>query len=155
MIDRADFANAWKHLCGRFRRRNDPAQAAAYYDFLADQMDTAEFLQAARALWATARYFPRPADFVLVAGAAEWPTVLRAVAEYTPPHGQWHQHWRELSPRAVEACRRLGGIEGMRAAYERDVLRLKTEWERAFEQATADAVLALPAPGAPRIGAGA
>lgn len=145
MIDRKEFLNVWAHLCTRFGRQNDADQAAAYFEFLSEQMDTEPFINAARGIWATSRFFPRPADFLLLEASSEWQIVLQAVGEYTPPHGEWHKHWKLLTPRSVDACRSLGGISSMRLMYERgDIPRLKAEWERAYEQCTTDAVLALP-----------
>jgi hypothetical protein len=144
VIDRAEFLRAWGHIVARFNRPDDPQQAAAYYGFLSEQMDTAGFLSAARALWATAKWFPRPADFLLLSAQCEWDIVLSAVEEYTPPHGRWHRHWIRLTPRAMEACRRLGGVSAMRPVFEHDVLKLKAAWEQSYEQAIAEEALALP-----------
>jgi hypothetical protein len=150
VIEREEFTEAWAHLCDRFGREPDPRQAHSYLKFLDESgMDTPAFLVAARTIWATAKWFPRPADFLLVGAAGEWSTVLGAVSAYNPPEAGWVEHWRALSPRALAACNALGGIAGMRAIYDRDVLRLKAGWEQAYEQETAAAVLALPAP-APR-----
>lgn len=119
----------------------------AYFEYLGAQMDTDGFIAAARVLWATSRFFPRPVDFVLAGTAGEWPTVVRAVEEYTPPRADWLEHWEQLSDRSRAACHRLGGLAAMRKAYERDTLRLKAEWERAYEQEISAEVLALPSPG--------
>jgi hypothetical protein len=144
MIQRAKFAEAWKHLCGRFNRPDDPQQAAAYYEYLTDEMDTDEFLQAARALWSGARFFPAPADFVTVHAQGEWPLVMEVARGYSPPAWEWVTHWKNLSPRSQAACKRLGGVDVVRALYERDPMKLKAEWEKAYEQALTADVLALP-----------
>lgn len=146
MIDRDEFKNTWAHLCERFRRPNDTKQSAAYYVFLNEQMDTGEFLKAARAIWATSKYFPRPADFLLVSAGNDWRHLLAAIEECKPPEWSWKKHYDQLSDRARSACEQLGGIHAMRTVFDKDVLRLKSAWERAYEQAAADAVLALPPP---------
>ncbi len=153
MIERSEFGRAWKHLCERFGRANDPQQAAAYFGFLSEAMDNEEFTRAARTLWATARFFPRPADFLVVAANKEWLKVLQAVELYTPPQAEWLEPWRSLTPRARQACDRLGGIAGMRQIFDKDVLRLKEAWEKSYEQTSANEVLALAAPSRPLIGA--
>jgi len=134
MIDQAAFIRAWRHLCTRFGRKVDADEAAEYLDFLDGQLDTDSFLAAARVLWATAKWFPRPADFVLVGAAGEWRLVLEAVDRYAPPDTAWLKPWGALSDRSREACQQLGGLAAMRAVYERDVLRLKAAWEAAYEQ---------------------
>lgn len=146
MIDRNEFQSAWAMLCERFGKTYEGNQAAAYYRYLNDQMDTEGFVRAARALWATARWFPRPADFLLVGAAGEWALVLAAAEAYTPPAWEWSQHWQRMTERGREACRAIGGMTTIRALWERDVTKLKAEWERAFEQSMAAEVLSLPAP---------
>lgn len=149
MIERAAFKQAWGHLCTRFGRSDDPAQAVQYFDYLSEQMGTDEFLRAARAVWATARYFPRPADFLLIAAADEWMLVLRCIEGFRGPDWPWREPWERLSKRAQDACNLLGGMEALKGAAARDPLRLKAAWEAAYEQAAASAVLALPAPAGP------
>jgi hypothetical protein len=134
MIDHEIFGAAWKRLCVRFGRKVDSEEAADYHEYLSEQLGTEDFLAACRTLWATATFFPRPADFVLVGAADDWSRVLGAVEKYTPPQAEWVQPWRSLSPRARAACDQIGGISAMRAIYERDVLRLRTAWEKAYEQ---------------------
>lgn len=151
MIERAEFMRAWEHLCGRFGRDPDPGQAAAYYGFLSEQMETESFLRAARTLWATAKWFPRPADFLLLEASGEWRCVLAAIEACHPPDWRWMDHVREMSPRGQAACDSLGGIHAMKIIHDKDVLRLKTAWDAAYEQATAETVLALPAPDRKRL----
>jgi hypothetical protein len=150
MIDPAEFQTVWRHLLTRFGKTYDAGQAAAYLDYLSPEMDTDTFKAAARSLWATAKWFPRPADFLLVRAAGEWRTVIDCMAgcahpdfaAMQKPDGAW---WR-LSDRARDACVALGGIPGMKLANERNSLALKTAWEKAYEEATATRALALPAP---------
>lgn len=134
MIDRDAFKRTWAQLCARFGKQSDPQQAVAYYEFLTEQLDTQAFIAAARAIWATSTWFPRPVDFVLVIAAGEWRLVLEAVGKYAPPDAAWLTAWEALSERSRAACKQLGGLSAMRTIYDRDVLRLKSEWERAYEQ---------------------
>lgn len=148
MIDLEKFRSTWAHLCTRFGRDNDPQQAAAYFEYLTEQLDTEEFLRAARAIWATARWFPRPADFLTVGATGDWQLVLDAAAAYNPPDASWFEHWKKLSPRGVAAAKQLGGITAMRSIYDRDVLRLRTAFLEAFEAAAAHQVLTTALPSA-------
>jgi hypothetical protein len=145
VIDPSEFKHVWDQLCVRFGQTNDAEAAAAYLEYLTDQMETGQFIQAARALWATNRWFPRPADFVLVGAAREWKLVIQAAEAYVPPNWSWQTPWSQLSKRAQEACKALGGMTTVRTLWEKDVSKLKHEWERAYEQEAAAEVLALPA----------
>lgn len=145
MIEQARFFEVWGHLCKRFGRDADPVQGAAYFEYLTEVMDTEAFVVAARALWASARFFPSPAEFLTVQAAAEWPLVQECVKECHPPEWKWSEAWKGLSPRAQQACRNLGGVHTMRITYERDPLKLKTAWESEFAQVATAEVLALPA----------
>jgi hypothetical protein len=146
MIDPEAFNRAWAAICTRFGREVDDDQAGMYFDYLDDQMSTAAFLQAARGVWATARYFPRPADFLLIGASGEWALVLTAAAGFCGPEWKWVESWKRMSPRCQEACKSLGGMDAIRALMEKDLIKLKLEWERAYEQATTELALALPMP---------
>ena len=64
MIDKREFWSAWESLCRRFRRELDKDEAAEYHGYLSPQLDTEAFLIAARKLWASKEFFPRPDDFL-------------------------------------------------------------------------------------------
>lgn len=155
MIDRKEFLKAWQAIEERFGRTPDPKMAAMYLAFLTEQMETAEFLAAARTIWATAKFWPRPADFLTLGPAGEWPIVVRCIDGFRAPDWPWVKPgpdgelspWHSLSERSRAACRQMGGMDVLKATYERDPIRAKTEWERALEQTTADAVLQLAATG--------
>lgn len=148
MIDLEKFRGVWAHLCARFNRAPDPQQAVAYHDYLTELMDTEEFLAAARAVWATSRFFPRPADFLTVGAGGDWGRLLAAAAAYRQGSAEWLRPWNELSPRGRAAAAKLGDITTIRAIYDRDVVRLRAAFLAAYEEAAVDQVLALPAPGA-------
>lgn len=145
MITTHTFSQEWRRHCLRHGRAIDQDEAACYLEYLSEQMDEATFVAASRALWATSRFFPRPADFVLIGAGGEWRLVIRCIEGFAPPKWEWTGPWKELSDRGREACKQLGGMETMRAAFERDALRLKAAWEQAYEQATAAEVLQLVA----------
>jgi hypothetical protein len=64
MIDKHAFWAAWERLCRRFGRELDKDEAEDYHNYLDNQLDTEAFLAAARKLWASREFFPRPDDFV-------------------------------------------------------------------------------------------
>ncbi len=150
MIDRDVFKAQWNLILGRFGREWDAPQAAAYFGFLSDQMETEEFKAAAAALWATATFFPKPSEFLMIGAARDWPLVLKAIDTCHAPDWSWAEHFRALSPRGRAACIRLGGIPAMKEqlAARGDVTRLKTDFDKSFEQETAAtaAALAISAP---------
>lgn len=145
MIDETQFFHAWRHICSRFNRTFEQEQALAYFEFLAEQMDTDGFLAAARSVWATAKFFPRPADFLVAGASGDWSVILRCM-DLSHRKEAWHGEWSTLSERSRAACLSLGGIPTMYELHGKDSIRLKNEWERAFEQAVGAAVVALPAP---------
>lgn len=156
MIDAESFGLAWTHLEERFGRERNEAMRLMYYDFLTPQMDTDAFLAAARVVWASFKWWPRPADFLTVAAQCEWPLVVKCVEGFRPPDWPWTTDapdgtpapWKQLSGRARGAVKHMGGMDVLKAAYERDPLRAKDAWEKALEQHTADGVLQLAASGA-------
>jgi hypothetical protein len=162
MIDKEAFKQAWRRLAVRFRHEigdaSGPASAdsaAMYHEYLSELMDTEAFLAAAQAIWATAKWFPRPADFLTVSAAAEWPLVLQAASEYRPPDATWHQTWQRLTPRTQDVVRRLGGIDAVRAQMERSTLKLREAYLAAYEEGATAEALALPAPKLKAIAGGA
>ena len=65
MVNKRRFSEEWKRLCKRFNNRElDTEEANDYFEWLSERMDTDRFLEAARHLWATREFFPRPVDFV-------------------------------------------------------------------------------------------
>lgn len=146
MIALDEFTPAWEHLCARFGKEPDARQSAAYYGFLSERMETDEFLRAARTLWATAKWFPRPADFLGLGASDDWQLVLNSAAAYNPPDASWHEHWKQLSPRGAAAARQLGGISAIKPLYDRDVIRLRSAFLEAYEAVAVQDVLAAPLP---------
>lgn len=144
MIEVEIFKRHWRELLQRFGKPWDRNVAAAYYAFLSEVMDTEAFTSAARAIWATATWFPRPAEFLTAHAGADWPLVLRCIDGFRPPDWPWQKPWAEMSARGQAACNRLGGMESLKTAHAKDPLRLKKAWEEAYEQCVGSEVLALP-----------
>lgn len=87
MIDKPAFADEWKRLCKRFNRQLDQDEARDYFDYLSPQIDTDAFVSAARKLWASREFFPRPDDFLEAANgtteaeaAEQWELCRRIMA---------------------------------------------------------------------------
>jgi hypothetical protein len=148
VIDRDEFKRAFRAIVDRFGRKMEPKEyaafAASYYEFLSGQMDTDTFLAAARTIWATAKWFPRPCDFMTAGIGDEWRVLTKCLDEYHAPEWKHTEFWAQLSGRAQEAVKRLGGLDSAKALMGKDALRLKAGFEAAYEQATASEVLALP-----------
>lgn len=145
MIDKDVFKQTWRKMAARFGKDVNAEQAAMYFEYLNDLMDTEEFLGAARAIWAANTFFPRPADFLTVRAASEWPIVLKCAEGYHAPDWPWVAHWKQLTPRAQAACQRLGGMVPIQAQWAKDPTRLRTTFLAAFEEEATAEVLALPA----------
>ncbi len=129
MISRELFLGHWQRICRRFGRTFDAGNlrdAEDYLDFLGPRMSDEEFDEAARAVWATAKWFPRPADFLGVQAANEWRTVLELATNFNG------DVWAQLTTAAKLATEALGGTAGIREA--RDVGRMRERWIDAYEQ---------------------
>lgn len=141
MIDRDQFDNAWRHMLTRFGKQYDARQAAAYYGFLSESLDTEGFLRAARALYVGARFLPSPAEFLTIQVGEEWAVLLSALENHFGPEWKSSEFFKELSPRAKDAVRRLGGLAGMKLIHDKDLLRCKTAFEGAYQQAAVGSAL--------------
>lgn len=129
MIDRETFLWHWKRICRRFGKKFDQqnlTDAEDYLAFLERRMPTEEFEEAAQAVWATAKWFPRPADFLRVQAGREWRTVLELVAAWDKPT------WAGLTTNARLATEAVGGLTSIGAA--KDVGRTMTLWLDAYER---------------------
>lgn len=157
MIDKEIFAEEWKALLVRFGRKVDEAnkdQGKRFYVFLSPQMDTAAFVAASRAVWATSRFFPRPADFLTCGSGAVWSSLVGLLREYRPPAWggaytaiEWWDAWRSLPAAATDAAESLGHVEQLQRLAETQSMKFREQWERLYEQRTvSDAVAALPPP---------
>lgn len=129
MIARELFLEHWQRICRRFDKafdRSNLRDAEDYMDFLGPRMSDEEFDEAARAVWATAKWFPRPADFLAVQAANEWRTVLELAQAFEA------ETWAQLTTAAKMATEALGGTAAIRKA--RDVGRTRERWIDAYER---------------------
>jgi len=129
VIDRAVFLTHWKRICRRFDRafdRDTLTETDDYFEFLSARMSTEDFDEAARAVWATARFFPRPADFLSVQAGHEWRTVLEFSSDFD------RDVWAQLTVAAKLATEAIGGTAVVRGS--RDLVRLRTAWLDAYER---------------------
>lgn len=148
MIERERFVSAWTHLEQRFGAQPG---ASSYLEYLNSQgMETEDFLASATSLWATSRFFPRPADFLRVESARGWKALLTAARKGRPADVEAFNAMRAAVPdRAWLAMEALGGLDSIRSA--KDLVFLHREYLGAYEQQLMDdsAVPRLPA-GGPR-----
>lgn len=78
------FTNVWTPLCRRFGKDlGQTDEAALYLEYLNARLSEEQIRGAARALWATREFFPRPADFVLAAHAGVLRSLRSAAQAYT------------------------------------------------------------------------
>lgn len=131
MIDAEVFARGWKMLENRFGKQPSGA-AASYAEFLSPLMDNETFTIAAKALWATREFFPKPAAFFSIVGETEWRLVVECVQACIPPAWRWSEVWRKMSGRAQEAVKALGGIEAVQSAFTRDPLKARAAFLDAY-----------------------
>lgn len=80
MIDENVFKREWAVICDRLNRTPSRATAARYYQVLSRRMNTEQFVAAAEHVFATARYFPTPAEFL---EAVEGETEERAAEDWS------------------------------------------------------------------------
>lgn len=114
MISEETFIGGWEMLCERFGHDLEESipEAQRLHDYL-NQMGVEDegFLLAVRRIWATARFFPRPADFLQDECAAAWD----AVEEWA-----WSLRPNEPSPTPVpspavlRALNTVGGIDAVK-----------------------------------------
>lgn len=148
MLDKTQFAKTFALLAARFGKDfGDQAGplSAGYFTYLdACGLSDVDLERAARAIFATHKFFPRPADFLCAHLASEWAVVLDALDACRPPDYGWAPYFKILSGKGRNACLALGGIPTMREIADKDLVRLKQAWERAYEQATEQQAMALP-----------
>lgn len=132
MPSRPTFLRWWKRLEERFGEQRG---VEAYYVYLHRTLPSdEEFEPAAAAVWATTRFWPRPADFLLVGGASGWDLVRR----YAPgmvggavSADTWRERQALIGERAWAALDALGGPIALRDS--RDVPRFRREFLHAYE----------------------
>jgi hypothetical protein len=152
VIDRPTFTAWWQRLEGRFGQTEG---ADAYLLYLESQgVGTGEFAAAAAAVWATSRFFPRPADFLLVQAGSAWVSVLEHAPKLVPPvpsKAVWDEARAAIPERAFKALGSIGGPIALRGTS--DLARFRRDFLDAYELAViqdARGAFQLPAPNASR-----
>jgi hypothetical protein len=115
MIDQGVFKNEWVVLAERFGRfKNSRLIAQRYYEYLNERMDTDTFVAAARQLFASSEYFPKPDAFLEAAGLTrdtlaqvEWELCQRVMSGDRHALGQ-------MSEEGQRVIRVLGGVDRLR-----------------------------------------
>lgn len=134
MIDKHTFAAWWQRLEARF---GETQGADAYLAYLESQgLETQDFASAAASVWATSRFFPRPADFLLVQAGAAWAAVLKHAASLVPPVSSreaWDDARAAIPERAFKALGTIGGPVALRECS--DLARFRRDFLDAFERA--------------------
>lgn len=133
MIDAGKFRAWWQRLEERF---GETVGIDAYLAYLNRQgLSTDEFEASAAAVWATSRFFPRPADFLLVSAGAGW----QAVQKHAPDLCGGPNATREaydaaraaIPDRAYRALATIGGPLAFRDASDRG--RFRRDFLEAYE----------------------
>lgn len=122
-------------LAERFNFKPSTAMSARYWAFLCERMTTPQFIKACATLYATARFFPAPLEFVeAVTGKADdnarrcWAAIMTAVKGASQP---------TLDAIGALAFRELGGMGyvnsldwgGLRWAEKDFVALYRLEWQ--------------------------
>lgn len=136
MIDQGVFADEMQALQERFGKDLSDGALARYYAYLDERLDTESFASASRSIWATNRFFPRPADFLAAEATAQWRVLLRLAEAWRPPYST-PDVYGALSERGGEAVRELGGISAVKDALDIDVVRFRRTWYDAYESVVA------------------
>ena len=133
--DSIEWARAFLALAKRFGRTPDTEEARMYGAYLDScGLTVDEAVAACRSLWATARFWPRPADFLEVTAEREWAKVLYL----SQRHGsdpEYRAVWDTLTLDAKDAIGSLGGIHTLKEA--RSILRVREAFFDALSRTTA------------------
>lgn len=136
MIDKSAFRDVWAVLEERFGKEHSGPTRAMYYQSLSEKLSTEEFKVAARRLFDSAEFFPKPDDFVEeVRGDTEtralksWETVDQVVRGFASRD--------ELTDEAERTVKLMGGMRQLRMTRDenwphrrREFLKLYGDAER-------------------------
>ena len=125
--------NVYVKLCHRWNRELSGEEAAQYRSFLSMHgMGDEEIKSAAVALWATARFFPRPVDFLLYRRRNAWAKAVEAATTFLPPmdSGTWTELEDELTRQTIHE---LGGISSLKRAIGRDAIATRRSFMEVYE----------------------
>lgn len=135
MLDQSVFAKAWAMLKERFGATLSEEQTKAYFRYLSDRIETEEFREAAAMIWATNRFFPRPVDFLVIGASKEWGKLQTALDGFNPPHQTNQEAIQALGPLTRKLVSDLGGFPSLKAALQKDPIRLRDQFSRNYEHA--------------------
>ena len=107
-IQSDSFLRAWETLEKRFGKQ-PPGSAADYLGYLDGVLTDEEFGSAWRAVWATCRFFPRPADFLMVRQGEDWAKVQEA-EKLARKREDWGSVFRSMTPQGQKSIQAMGGI---------------------------------------------
>lgn len=166
MIERAVFATWMSALADRIGRPLTVPTLAAYYAALSAQLNTAQFEQAAQAVFAAWRFpnWPPPAEFITAVvavppialeAAAAWTAITGVLTQYSPP-SEHAARWRAAALAAGApgwcAFNAAGGrsrwstmLEGEQHWMRKDFLAAYPAAKQ-FAEAPVQDVQALPSP---------
>lgn len=138
-IERSAFVEAMRALERRFNHEIHEDDLSRYHEYLSERMDTDEFLAAVDNIWATNRFFPRPADFLTIQIEDAWRRLKEAASIGIKRHANMTAdgepvRWTDpLTPRGIQAIRDLGGIESVQELLNFNAMKLKAEWRQVYE----------------------
>lgn len=124
------FLSHWERLARRFNRNLDAScleEANDYYAFLSERISAEDFLLSATAVWATSKWFPRPADFLSYNAGMEWLVVLSLADKWDK------ETWNGLTNAAKVATESIGGLNSIGGS--RDIVKIRNAWFESFERA--------------------
>jgi len=145
MISKALFMEAWKGLERRFGEQSS-GSAANYLTYLSPMMEDEEFTEAARAVWASREFFPRPADFLMVRQGTDWRKAQEAV-DLASKKEDWSHLFRSMSPSGQMTIKSIGGIFCLYEGLQRNPSQARKDFGREYEMAITTMAIqtALPA----------
>ena len=119
MIDQGVFKNEWAVLCERFGKyEGSRVISKRYYDHLAPLMTTEQFVAAARRLFASAEFFPRPDAFLEAVGLAG---ESAAGADWEHANAVMYGDaaaYARLSEEGRRVVGLMGGVRGLQSTHE-------------------------------------
>lgn len=152
MIQPENFWRMWETLCTRFGREADREEAALYLEYMEDMgMEEDQVERAARVVWASREFFPRPLDFVLAAHSDLLGKLRRAAMDYrTSEAAGWLTIVGGRPSLGLEVVRALGGIEQVAKMVDRGPDTFRREVEAHLDHVLAEMMTdTLPALGGP------
>ena len=130
--ERTEFARIWAFLCKRWNREIDESELGAYWKYLRKRLTSDEIAAAARSLWATREFFPRPVDFL----AAVRVTILDDIREAVRLRslGEPWTKAIDVGSDAHECLKAIGGLEAATRMVDLRPDMLRREVELALDR---------------------